>query len=671
MPVGERVGRVRSGCDVGVDTDTSDPRLPVVGQGKLAMVRKSTHARWRAIVLTAVHVLIVGHIIHFLVAGRTLSPVEPSESMYTLELGYLNAGFIFFAAALLLTLIFGRWVCGWACHIIAVQDICAWIMKKLGVRPRPFRSRLLIYAPWTVALYMFVWPTVRRWLAPWAMSFDWGPLASVQGFLFAGAPTSFPGFSNHLMTTGFWDTFPGPVFAVLTFATVGFAAVYTLGAKGFCTYGCPYGAFFGGFDRFAPGQILVTDDCEQCGHCTATCTSNVRVHEEVRLYGAVVDPGCMKCTDCISVCPKNALYFGFGKPASLRGKPAGKPSRRYNLSLAEEVFVAVIFMVTTWLVFRGLYDGPPLLMSAGLGGITAYLALQLWHLWSKPGVRIQNLTLKSGGSVRPAGWIFATLTTAWLVFSIHSGYVQWHRHLGSYHLNRTLASQSEVLSGEFRLRTYPASHHEAAEKSFRHFRQADRWGLAGVPEIKLGLAWGHLLRGEPAQAEAAIREAVALAPQSAGQLQNLADFLVGQRRLPEAAEVMARKIELVEEPSAKDFYELAGLLAFSGRYDEALGYYLACAEEAPDFGPARYNAGGILRRQGKLDAAVEQLVAARDLMPDDADVQVELGLAFEALGRTAEAVSALERAIELNPGAAEARLHLPRLIERLEDPAGP
>ena len=376
----------------------------------------------------------------------------------------------------------------------------------------------------------------------------------------------------------------------------------------------------------------------------------------------------MKCTDCISVCPKNALYFGFGKPASVRGKPAGKPSRRYNLSLAEEVFVAAVFMVTTWLVFRGLYDGPPLLMSAGLGGITAYLALQLCHLWNKPGVRIQNLTLKSGGRVKLTGWVFAGLTAAWLVFTAHSGFVQWHRQLGSHHLNRTLASREEVLSGEFRLRTYPASHHEAAEKSFRHFRQADRWGLAGVPEVKLGLAWGHLLRGEPAQAEEAIRAAVALAPQSAGQLQNLADFLVGQRRLQEAADVMARKIELVEEPGANDYYSLAGLLALTGRYDEALGYYLASAEKTPDFGPARYNAGGILRRQGKLDAAVDQLVAARDLMPDDADVHVELGLAYEGLDRIAEAVAALERALELDPGSGEARHHFTRLMGRVQGP---
>ena len=83
--------------------DPGDPALPVAGSGSLSGVRKSTRGRWRAAVLIGVHLLIALHIAHFLSQGRTLSPVEPSESMYTLELGQLNAGFIFFLVALLST----------------------------------------------------------------------------------------------------------------------------------------------------------------------------------------------------------------------------------------------------------------------------------------------------------------------------------------------------------------------------------------------------------------------------------------------------------------------------------------------------------------------------------------------------------------------------------------
>ena len=78
--------RRKSGrCNLAVDT--GDPALPVAGSGTLSQVRKSTQGKWRAIVLLSVHLLVAAHITHFVIAGRTLSPVEPSEAMYTLELG--------------------------------------------------------------------------------------------------------------------------------------------------------------------------------------------------------------------------------------------------------------------------------------------------------------------------------------------------------------------------------------------------------------------------------------------------------------------------------------------------------------------------------------------------------------------------------------------------------
>jgi integrase len=65
-------------CNVAVDADSR--ALPVIGTGGLAAVRKSARSRWRAAVLIAVHVLVAAHIAHYVMAGRTLSPVEPSES---------------------------------------------------------------------------------------------------------------------------------------------------------------------------------------------------------------------------------------------------------------------------------------------------------------------------------------------------------------------------------------------------------------------------------------------------------------------------------------------------------------------------------------------------------------------------------------------------------------
>jgi polyferredoxin len=153
----------------------------------------------------------VGHFVQWRLMGSTLSPIEPSETMYTLGNGAVNAGFIFFSLAILSTLFLGRFVCGWACHIVALQDLCAWLMKKIGIMPRPFRSRLLVFVPLLAAVYMFVWPTVAR-------------------IMFApGGQSILPPFTNHLVTTDFWKTFPTLAVAVPFLFVCGFMTVYFLG----------------------------------------------------------------------------------------------------------------------------------------------------------------------------------------------------------------------------------------------------------------------------------------------------------------------------------------------------------------------------------------------------------------------------------------------------------
>src|SRR5207237_889201 len=108
-----------------------------------------------------------------------------------------------------------------------------------------------------------------------------------------------------------------------------------------------------------------------CGHCTATCTSNVLVHAEVKQFGMVVDPGCMKCMDCISVCPNDALYFGFGKPAAVAPKSMAKS---YSLSWPEEIVGAVVFLAS-FLAVWDVYQLVPMLMALGCAAITTFLAL--------------------------------------------------------------------------------------------------------------------------------------------------------------------------------------------------------------------------------------------------------------------------------------------------------
>src|SRR5215813_4865729 len=136
---------MKDGCTKGNVKTGKSIALPVVQNASMKEggINKSRMSRWRAAALITLNLLMIAHAIQWHITGSTISPIEPSETMYTFQRGAINAGLIFFSLAILATLIFGRFVCGWGCHIVALQDFCAWLLKKVGLVPRPFRSRLL------------------------------------------------------------------------------------------------------------------------------------------------------------------------------------------------------------------------------------------------------------------------------------------------------------------------------------------------------------------------------------------------------------------------------------------------------------------------------------------------------------------------------------------------
>jgi polyferredoxin/Flp pilus assembly protein TadD len=616
--------------------------LPVLPGGG-AKVRKSQNSRRRAAVLIGLHVLIAGHVVHWLVAGQTLSPVEPSESMYTLNQGHLNAGFLFFAAALLATLVFGRFVCGWGCHFLAYQDFCLWLLKKLRIKPKAFRSRYLVLAPLALALYMFVWPTVHRW--------------------WMGYPA--PPLTNHLLKSDFWETFPGPVIAVLTFLVAGMVIVYFLGAKGFCTYACPYGGFFAPVEKLAPGRIRVTDACHHCGHCTSVCTSNVRVHEEVARFGMVVDPGCMKCMDCVSVCPNDALYFGFGKP-SLAARPAagGKPVP-YDFSRAEELVMAAVGLAAL-LVFRGLYDKIPLLLAMALAAMTAYVTLKAWHLAAAPNVRFQNWRLKGGGRLHRAGGVFAAAFVLLALLTAHGAAVQYKAWRGRAHF-AAAAIGDEVWTAE------NAWWEHASPTERTHVTDAiaalewvDRWGLWPTYTVLKDTVWLFLAVGQVDRAEGTLRRMAELEPRQAEPRHGLGAILQIRGRPNEAATRFREALE-IDPGHARARTELATLLDQTGRFDEVRALNQAALRLRPPDVHWSLDLGRRLMGSGRRSEAHDILSDVVAAAPQNASGHWLLGVCRVESGRVPEGIGSLNTAAGLEPGSSGIRYDLGMALLRGEN----
>src|SRR5581483_1510829 len=561
-------------------------------------IRKSKNSRWRATALILLNLLMIAHIIQWRVMGKTVSPIEPSETMYTLQNGFINAGFIFFTLAILATLIFGRYVCGWGCHIVALQDFCGWLLKKMGLHPKPFRSRLLVYVPLIGALYMFIWPVVYR-----MFSQPHEPLV--------------PKLTNHLVTTNFWQTFPSVAVAIPFLFVCGFMTVYFLGQKGFCTYACPYGGFFGLADKLSPGKIRVTPACNQCGHCTATCTSNVMVHAEVKQYGMVVDPGCMKCMDCVSVCPNDALYFGFGKPSILVPK-SDAIKRNYSLTWPEEIVGALVFL-GSFLAVRGVYTLVPFLMALGCATVTTFLTLKTWRLFRARELSFYRFNLKSAGKIRKAGWAFAIFACVWIGLNAHSGWVRYHEVLGNRAFKKVKLPDELALAQVNPARWLSPADRKNILTGEEHFQAASKLGLFVNSETLPKLAWFEYLLGHT---ELAVR-------------------LLGKAAAYQKA-----------EGKALSLYYRGAILNRLGRYDQAQASLDQALAERGDLILARQEKGESLWQLGRRDEAISVWSDAVQRNPRLALVNNELAGAKLSLGKFEEANSYESQADQFTPNDA-------------------
>jgi len=562
--------------------------------------------RWRTGVLIAVHVVIIAHVVHWLVNGTTLAGIGPAEAMDFGKLDIINVGLVIFIVAILATAVFGRFFCGWGCHLVALQDLCRWMLGKIGIRPRPLRSRLLGLVPLIAFGYMFLWPGLFRWIAG----------------------DSHRGFETVWTTDNLWVGLPGWTIGILTLLTCGFVIVYVLGSKGFCTYACPYGAVFGIAEKVAPLRVRATDACKGCGRCTANCTSNVRVHEHVRDFRVVTDSGCMKCLDCVGGCPNDALYLGFGRPGLLarpRVAGVGRP-RRWNVTWAEEILLAAGF-VAAFATLRGLYGHVPFLMSLGVSSVLAFLGLVTVRLVTRDDLSVFGHRLRRAGRLTRAGWIGSAVMVVFLAGWSHAAVIRAHEAVGAGFYRQTADLRTATLDLNRPLYLARGDDKSLVERTIATLERADRWGFIDNPRTPLMLAWMHLLSGHPEKFHVHIRAAVLAQPKAAEVYLLQGREHVAARRYPDAIESFTTAVEC--EPRA----------------------------------PASYlNLGTVLAGLGELDAAVEVFQSGIEELPTSADLVYSLGVAHAMRKDMAGAVEAFERTLALNPGHQEARDNLDGLL---------
>ncbi|MFQ5667938.1 MAG: tetratricopeptide repeat protein [Candidatus Binatia bacterium] len=478
----------------------------------------SRAARWRIATLVLVHLLIAAHIVHWKLAGTSLSSIQLSNAGRFVAEGVATAALFLFAFLLLATLVFGRFFCAWGCHMLALQEVCRFLLGKIGVRPKLRRSRLLMIVPVYAAFYIYLQPLFERaWLG-----------------------RAFPSPTLQLTSRHLWAALPGPIEGVALVLIGGLLMVYTLGALSFCKYVCPYGALFALADTAALGRIRLIGECDGCARCTAACTTGVRVHEHVQRLSMVADSGCMRCLECVSACPRRVLAYRFGRPALTAGSRAGLS--RYAFAWREEAGMFTVFAVSLF-AFHGLYNAIPLLVSLAASVVIAYVSILTVRLVQQQRVALRGITLKRAGRLSKGGVVFVACAAAVFLVVGHSLFIQYHQ--------RRAAAVLHALGFPRQQSAYSVAQRRLLHTAAAHLSACSRYGLADIADWNMGLAWTYRALGNPQLVERYLRRAIALDPTQPVAHFNLGKQLARQGRRGEAARAFAQAVRLA--PSLASF----------------------------------------------------------------------------------------------------------------------
>ena len=240
--------------------------------------------------LIGIHIIIFTHIYFF--GDQFIGSFDFQEFFHSfVKYGIVNAGTLLVILAFAITLIFGRFFCGWTCHFGAIQEFAWWFFKKMGITPRTVNSSLVTILPLFILLNFYIAPNIIH-----ALHSPWG------------------GISVNIGIPEIWAFLPGFIIGTLTFVIDGFFIVYFLGRKGFCRYICPWGAFLKLPNSIAMFKVRNTGNCIQSGNCTTNCPVGIDVSYEINNYNKVTNTNCTSCMICIEGCPSSALSYKWLNP---------------------------------------------------------------------------------------------------------------------------------------------------------------------------------------------------------------------------------------------------------------------------------------------------------------------------------------------------------------------
>ena len=267
----------------------------------------------------------------YLLANTSYPMKTPINTMIFLKLSPLIsiisiiAGRAFFSlfwislVILALSLVFGRYFCGWICPFGTTFDVTDRLLSK--VRKKSFTTKRKIHhikywilivlvvtavfglnlsgwfdpISWSTRVYGLVVHPSAYFLSDYATAkIGWQPLRWMQHIIFH--PQSGVG------------SFDQPYFQYTLFITILFIILVSFGLimrRFYCRVLCPLGALFSILGRFAFFRRYTSDACIECENCVRECKMGA-IGEKGK--GTAYGEGIL-CFNCDTICPVDCIYW--------------------------------------------------------------------------------------------------------------------------------------------------------------------------------------------------------------------------------------------------------------------------------------------------------------------------------------------------------------------------
>lgn len=203
---------------------------------------------------------------------------------------------------LLLTVVFGRFFCGWICPATFLYELntnLAMILKRAGlpVGNRRFDRRFKY-------LVLAVGTAISAVTGSVVFAAFYPPVLIGREIYYAIALSGFGAGAVFFLITLLFDLL--------------------VARRGFCRYLCPGGALYSLLGRYRLFRIKrVVERCNDCAKCTAVCEFGLDpLHDR---FGQE----CNNCSACIAVCPTDAMTF-YISPQDIGYQGPGHLGRQYR-----------------------------------------------------------------------------------------------------------------------------------------------------------------------------------------------------------------------------------------------------------------------------------------------------------------------------------------------------